>query len=68
MAFINFAKSEDMLCCQLAQSLSRCPSHVLADGAPAEVRSINKIAMERAGFSSDQIEMVKEYLKLYTAN
>jgi len=53
-------------CSKLVQDV---PPYMLADGAPAEVRSINKIAMERAGFSSDQIEMVKGIFKtLYKAD
>ncbi len=40
------------------------PPFVLADGSPAEGRSINKIGMERAGFSSDEIVLAKMVFKL----
>ena len=35
-------------CSKLVQDT---PPYMLADGSPAEVRSINKVAMDRAGFS-----------------
>ena len=37
---------------------------MLADGAPAEVRSINKVGMERAGFSSKDIETARGVFKV----
>lgn len=40
------------------------PPFVLADGSPAEGRSINKIGMERAGFSSEAIVAAKLVFKL----
>ena len=36
---------------------------MLAEGAPAEVRSINKLGMERSGFSSKEIEVVRTTFK-----
>ena len=36
---------------------------MLADGSPAEVRSINKVGMERSGFSNDEIEVARGVFK-----
>ena len=45
------------------------PPFMLADGSPAEVRSINKVGMERYGFSPDRIEEVRMIFKtLYKSN
>jgi len=35
------------------------PPFFIADGTPAEVRTINKIGLERSGFTAEQIERVK---------
>ena len=47
-------------CSKLVQDV---PPFMLADGFPAEVRSINKIGMERNGFSTDEIDMVRGVFK-----
>ncbi len=39
------------------------PPFMTADGNPASVRTINKIGLERAGFSSAQIELVRSLFK-----
>jgi len=50
-------------CAKLVQDV---PPFMLADGAPAEVRSINKVGMERSGFSSEEIEDARAtYKALY---
>ncbi|MGE4551447.1 MAG: acyl-ACP--UDP-N-acetylglucosamine O-acyltransferase, partial [Opitutales bacterium] len=41
------------------------PPFVLADGSPAEGRSINKVGMERAGFSSKAIAVARMVFKLF---
>ena len=41
------------------------PPFVLADGSPAEGRSINKVGMERAGFSSEAIAVARMVFKLF---
>ena len=42
------------------------PPYMLIDGNPAEVRTYNKVALERAGFKSREIEVVKYiYQTLY---
>jgi UDP-N-acetylglucosamine acyltransferase len=47
-------------CSKLVQDV---PPYMLADGFPAEVRSINKIGMERNGFSNDEIDAVRGVFK-----
>ena len=47
-------------CSKLVQDV---PPYMLADGFPAEVRSINKIGMERNGFSSEDIETARGVFK-----
>ena len=50
-------------CAKLVQDV---PPFMLADGAPAEVRSINKVGKERSGFSSEEIEAARAtYKALY---
>lgn len=48
-------------CSKLVQDV---PPYMLADGSPAEVRSINKVAMERADISSEKVELVKSLFKI----
>ncbi len=48
-------------CSKLVQDVA---PFMLADGAPAEVRSINKIGMERAGFSSEDVETARGVFKV----
>ncbi len=36
------------------------PPFFIADGTPAEVRAINKVGLERNGFTAEQIERVKQ--------
>lgn len=49
-----------------AKVVKDVPPFVLADGAPAEVRGLNRVGLERAGFTPEQIERVKgAYKTLY---
>ena len=48
-------------CSKLVQDV---PPFMLADGSPAEVRSINKVGLERAGFATKQIESVRSAFKV----
>ena len=48
-------------CSKLVQDVA---PFMLADGAPAEVRSINKVGMERAGFSSEDVETARGVFKV----
>jgi UDP-N-acetylglucosamine acyltransferase len=36
------------------------PPYFIADGTPAEVRAINKVGLERNGFSTEQMDRVKQ--------
>jgi len=50
-------------CCNVTQDV---PPYLIADGNPAVIRSINKVGLERAGFTSEQIARVKfAYRVLY---
>lgn len=48
-------------CSKLVQDV---PPFMLADGSPAEVRSINKVGLERAGFDSSEIELIRSAFKV----
>ena len=48
-------------CSKLVQDV---PPFMLADGSPAEVRSINKVGMERAGFTSEEVETARGVFKV----
>ena len=48
-------------CSKLVQDV---PPFMLADGSPAEVRSINKVGMLRGGFSKDFIDNTKSVFKV----
>lgn len=39
--------------------------YMMADGHPARTRSINKVGMERSGFSPDRIQIAKRIYKLF---
>lgn len=41
------------------------PPFMIADGNPATVRTINKVGLERAGFSVDDIALVRRVFKVY---
>ncbi len=43
-----------------AKLVQDLPPFFIADGTPAEVRAINKVGLERHGFSADQIDRVKQ--------
>jgi UDP-N-acetylglucosamine acyltransferase len=40
------------------------PPYCLADGTPAEVRAVNRVGLERRGFSPEQLERVKRIHRL----
>jgi len=48
-------------CSKIVQDI---PPFMIADGNPAEVRGVNSIGLERAGFSSDSIRALKEAYRL----
>ena len=41
------------------------PPYTIADGNPAAVRTTNKVGLERAGFSSDSIALVRHIFKTF---
>lgn len=47
-------------CSKLVQDVA---PYMLADGSPAEVRSINKVGMERSGFKVEDIEVARGVFK-----
>ncbi|MDG0963866.1 MAG: acyl-ACP--UDP-N-acetylglucosamine O-acyltransferase [Opitutales bacterium] len=48
-------------CSKLVQDV---PPFMLADGSPAEVRSINKVGMERTGFTKTDLDVAKGVFKV----
>lgn len=48
-------------CTKIVQDL---PPFMIADGNPAEVRGVNKVGLERRGFSEEQIRILRECYKL----
>jgi UDP-N-acetylglucosamine acyltransferase len=48
-------------CAKLVHDL---PPFFIADGTPAEVRSINRVGLERGGFSPPQLERVKQIYRI----
>ncbi|HEV7866374.1 MAG TPA: acyl-ACP--UDP-N-acetylglucosamine O-acyltransferase [Chthoniobacteraceae bacterium] len=48
-------------CSKIVQDV---PPYMIADGNPAEVRSFNKVGLERHGFSEEAIRRVKEAYRL----
>jgi UDP-N-acetylglucosamine acyltransferase len=41
------------------------PPYIIADGNAAVARAINKVGLERNGFSSEQLEAVKHAFRLF---
>ncbi len=48
-------------CSKIVQDV---PPYMIADGNPAEVRSINKIGLERRGFAPESIKRIRECFRL----
>ena len=48
-------------CSKIVQDV---PPFMIADGNPAEVRGINQVGMERAGFAAEKIKTVKEAFRI----
>ncbi len=40
------------------------PPYFIADGTPAEVRAVNKVGLERKGFTSAQVDRVKQIYRI----
>jgi len=48
-------------CAKVVQDV---PPYFIADGLPAEIRTINKIGLERNGFAPEQVERVKQAYRI----
>jgi UDP-N-acetylglucosamine acyltransferase len=48
-------------CSKVVQDI---PPFMLADGSPADVRTINKIGLERSGFSAKELELARKVFKI----
>lgn len=48
-------------CAKVVQDV---PPYFIADGAPATVRAMNRVGLERAGFSPEQIDRIKTIYRL----
>jgi UDP-N-acetylglucosamine acyltransferase len=48
-------------CSKVTQDI---PPYLIADGNPAVIRSINRIGLERANFTDDQVELVKQAYRI----
>ena len=53
-------------CSKIVQDV---PPFMIADGNPAEVRGVNQVGLERAGFAAEKIKPIKEaYRIIYRKN
>jgi UDP-N-acetylglucosamine acyltransferase len=48
----------------MAKLVHDLPPYFIGDGTPAEVRAINKVGLERKGFSVEQLERVKQIYRI----
>ena len=48
----------------MAKVVQDVPPFLIADGNPAVIRSINKVGLERGGFTPEQIERVKQIYRI----
>jgi UDP-N-acetylglucosamine acyltransferase len=49
----------------MAKVVQDVPPFMIVDGNPAVVRSINKVGLERGGFSAEQVERVKHIHRIF---
>ena len=49
----------------MAKVVQDVPPFMIVDGNPAVVRSINKVGLERSGFSAEQVERVKHIHRIF---
>ncbi len=47
-----------------AKLVQDLPPYLIADGTPAQVRAINRVGLERAGFTAEQMDRVKHIYRL----
>jgi UDP-N-acetylglucosamine acyltransferase len=48
----------------MAKLVQDLPPYFIADGMPAEIRAINRVGLERGGFTAEQVERVKLIYRL----
>ncbi|MDR2845178.1 MAG: acyl-[acyl-carrier-protein]--UDP-N-acetylglucosamine O-acyltransferase, partial [Puniceicoccales bacterium] len=48
-----------------SKNVKDIPPYMIAEGVPAEVRAINKIAMERAGFAQPAVERISRLYRIF---
>jgi len=41
------------------------PPYMITDGSPASVRTPNKVGLERAGFTRDEIALIRRIFKVF---
>ena len=41
------------------------PPYMISDGSPAAARMVNKVGLERAGFSIDEIQLARRVFKVF---
>jgi UDP-N-acetylglucosamine acyltransferase len=49
----------------MSKAVQDVPPYIIADGNPAIARSINKVGLERHGFSAAQLEAIKQAFRLF---
>ncbi len=49
-------------CAKVEQDI---PPYMLGDGHPAKIRMFNKVGLERSGFSSEQLSVIKRIFKIF---
>src|SRR5690606_13921809 len=52
------------MCGAMSKIVQDVPPYVIADGNPAVARSINKVGLERFGFTVEQLESVKQVFRI----
>ncbi len=48
----------------MAKLVQDLPPYFIADGTPAEVRALNKVGLERSGYTPEQLERVKQIYRI----
>lgn len=48
----------------MAKLVQDLPPYFIADGTPAEVRALNKVGLERRGFTPEQMDRVKQIFRI----
>lgn len=48
----------------MAKLVQDLPPYFIADGTPAEIRALNKVGLERGGFTPEQMDRVKQIFRI----